>query len=47
MLPASQAIKNPPTNAADAKALGSTSGLRRSLEKDMVTYSSILAGRTS
>ena len=44
--PSGSAVKNPPTNASDAKALGFTSGLRISLEKDMVTYSIILAGKT-
>ena len=35
------AAKNPPANAGDVSDVGLTSGLGKSLEKDMETYSSI------
>ena len=38
-----QQVKNPPTNAGDTGDLGSVSGLGRSLEEEMATYSSIFA----
>ena len=36
-------IKNPPVNAGDTRDSGSISRLGRSPEKEMITYSSILA----
>ena len=38
-------IKNPPTNAGDAGNVSSVPGWGRPLEKDMATFSSILAWR--
>ena len=39
-------LKNLPANAGDLRDLGSIPGMGRSLEKEMVTHSSILAWRT-
>ena len=39
------AVKNPPANAGDARDVGSTPGLGRSLEEEMATQSNILAWR--
>ena len=36
-------VNNPPANAGDARDLGSIPGLKRSLEEEMATHSSILA----
>ena len=38
-------LKNLPANAGDLRDLGSIPGMGRSLEKEMVTHSSILAWR--
>ena len=37
-------VKNPPVNAGDIKGVGSIPGSGRSLEEEMATHSSILAG---
>ena len=39
-------VKNPPENAGDARDKGLVPGSGRSLEEEMATHSSILAGRT-
>ena len=36
-------VKKPSANAGDARDLGSIPGLKRSLEEEMATHSSILA----
>ena len=38
-------VKNPPANAGDVRDVGLIPGSGRSLEKEMVTHSSILAWR--
>ena len=38
-------VKNLPANAGDARDVGSTPGLGRSLEEEMATQSNILAWR--
>ena len=43
--PAGAMVKNPPANAGDARDLGSILGLRRPVEEEMATHSSILAWR--
>ena len=38
-------VKNPPVNAGDVRDVGLIPGLGRSLDQEMATHSSILAGR--
>ena len=40
-----QVVKNPPANAGDLRATGSSPGLGRSPEEGMATHSSVLAWR--
>ena len=41
--PGDSVVKNPPTNAGDARDMGSIPGSGRSLEWEMATCSSVLA----
>ena len=41
--PEGSVVKNLPANAGHSRDLGSTPGMRRSLEKEMATHPSILA----
>ena len=42
--PGGSVVKNPPAGAGDGKDMGLLPGSGRSLEKEMATYSSVLAG---
>ena len=43
--PGGSEVENPPTNAGDTGDVGSIPGLGRSLEEEMATLSSLLAGK--
>ena len=43
VFPAGSVVKNPPTNAGDARDAGSISGSGNCSEKEMATHSSVLA----
>ena len=42
--PGGSVVKNPPAGAGDGEDMGLLPGSGRSLEKEMATYSSVLAG---